>query len=556
MAAHILVNPILQPMLHGLSGSQQLRASSSAPLLSNTRDSRGMPNDSEPPPFVYGVAQGRTQLVHVELYVDHGGVLRPVNLSGGIFKARSMTRRQLVDEINRTGALLSARDACKVDPLLSSRREPALFVRPGAVLISLGLQRMGAIVLRDRLYLLAPSVEDPLLCTTKDAFFRLREESNLEIVAPPAQLGSEPPSPTGRRSGAQPSSASFVLVAMEAIFMGACFELHKRTSALAAHVREELDELTSHGGIKLSVGTDWLVIVRELRQRVEHLQAQARSLDDAISCALEDDETIRGFNLDAETDSRSRPELDPDSRSRPYLATDVADAAEQLLEAYLAHVHTASASLATAAFNIAGQEKIALLMLDQVRNRLLKVDVAAASISAATGLGACIASVFGMNTPISFLANVPEKGSPESKFDTWLFISVAGFIATMVSTFIICVIVFLRGPAHHIHSAPHIKVSSVSDEPLNLPTHRRRKSDRYLDRYTDLSSHDQWGTAQGADAGSLRWPSFSVLPRPSKLPYPDADANTVVTPIGAACNTVAPPTAVVRGRAPTSSLIN
>ena len=538
MAGHILVNPMLQPMLQEPSGfgSQQLRTSSSAPLLSNTRDSRGMPNASEPPPFVYGVAQGRTQLVHVELYVDHGGVLRPVNLSGGIFKARSMTRRQLVDEINRTGAVMSARDACKVDPLLSSRREPALFVRPGAVLISLGLQRVGAIVLRDRLYLLAPSAEDPLLSTTKDAFFRLREESNLEIVAPPAQLGSEPPSPTSRRSGAQPSSASFVLVAMEAIFMGACFELHKRTSALAAHVREELDELTSHGGIKLSVGTDWLVIVRELRQRVDHLQAQARSLDDSISCALEDEETIRGINLD----SRSRPELDPDSRSRQNLATDVTDAAEQLLEAYLAHVHTASASLETAAFNIAGQEKIALLMLDQVRNRLLKVDVAAASISAATGLGACIASVFGMNTPISFLANVPEKGSPESKFDTWLFLSVAGFIATMVSTFIVCVIVFLRGPAHHIRSAPHINRIQASS-PLNLPALRRRKSDRT----TDLSSHDQWGTAQGADAGSLRWPSFSVLPRPSKLPYPEADANDVVAPI-----------AVVRGRAPTLSLIN
>ena len=538
MAGHILVNPMLQPMLQEPSGfgSQQLRTSSSAPLLSNTRDSRGMPNASEPPPFVYGVAQGRTQLVHVELYVDHGGVLRPVNLSGGIFKARSMTRRQLVDEINRTGAVMSARDACKVDPLLSSRREPALFVRPGAVLISLGLQRVGAIVLRDRLYLLAPSAEDPLLCTTKDAFFRLREESNLEIVAPPAQLGSEPPSPTGRRNGAQPSSASFVLVAMEAIFMGACFDLHNRTSALAAHVREELDELTSHGGIKLSVGTDWLVIVRELRQRVDHLQAQARSLDDSISCALEDEETIRGINLD----SRSRPELDPDSRSRQNLATDVTDAAEQLLEAYLAHVHTASASLETAAFNIAGQEKIALLMLDQVRNRLLKVDVAAASISAATGLGACIASVFGMNTPISFLANVPEKGSPESKFDTWLFLSVAGFIATMVSTFIVCVIVFLRGPAHHIRSAPHINRIQASS-PLNLPALRRRKSDRT----TDLSSHDQWGTAQGADAGSLRWPSFSVLPRPSKLPYPEADANDVVAPI-----------AVVRGRAPTLSLIN
>ena len=496
MAGHILVNPMLQPMLQEPSGfgSQQLRTSSSAPLLSNTRDSRGMPNASEPPPFVYGVAQGRTQLVHVELYVDHGGVLRPVNLSGGIFKARSMTRRQLVDEINRTGAVMSARDACKVDPLLSSRREPALFVRPGAVLISLGLQRVGAIVLRDRLYLLAPSAEDPLLSTTKDAFFRLREESNLEIVAPPAQLGSEPPSPTGRRNGAQPSSASFVLVAMEAIFMGACFDLHKRTSALAAHVREELDELTSHGGIKLSVGTDWLVIVRELRQRVDHLQAQARSLDDSISCALEDEETIRGINLDAETDSRSRPELDPDSRSRQNLATDVTDAAEQLLEAYLAHVHTASASLETAAFNIAGQEKIALLMLDQVRNRLLKVDVAAASISAATGLGACIASV----------------------------------------------IVFLRGPAHHIHSAPHINRIQASS-PLNLPALRRRKSDRT----TDLSSHDQWGTAQGADAGSLRWPSFSVLPRPSKLPYPEADANDVVAP-----------RAVVRGRAPTLSLIN
>ena len=66
----------------------------------------------------------------------------------GEFEPRELTRRQLIDEINRKGgAALMARDACKVDPRFSSNLEPRLFVRSGAVLVSFGSQRLGAIVL-------------------------------------------------------------------------------------------------------------------------------------------------------------------------------------------------------------------------------------------------------------------------------------------------------------------------------------------------------------------------------------------------------------------------
>jgi hypothetical protein len=242
----------------------------------------------EDPLFLLGVAaQDRTQLVHVELALAaRNGEFEP---------PRQMTRRQLISEISRHGAALSARDACKVDPRFASRLEPKIHVRHGAVLVSLGSQGLGGIVLRERLYLLASNPQDSLLVTTKQCLKRLAETTRDEeqppqeggsfrqrrpsqaciataaaAAAAAAAAGSLPGASSGRTDVPSPKSPSpldgaavpFALTALEALLMGACTQLHRSTMVLAGHVKDELDELTEHGGIQLTVGTDWLTIVR------------------------------------------------------------------------------------------------------------------------------------------------------------------------------------------------------------------------------------------------------------------------------------------------------
>ena len=245
------------------------------------------PSAFEEPLFTMGVAaQDQTQTVHVEIATP----------GSDLVEVRKMTRRQLINEIGRCGAILSARDACKVDPRFASRHQQQILVRNGAVLVSLGSLNLGAVVMREKLYLLAPNARHPLLTTTKSCLRRLlcgvdqraRGESAVATAAAAAAAASYAAMALNSRVPSPPPpmdtlAVPFALSALEGLLMGACTELHRRTTELAAHVREELDELTSHGGIQLTVGTDWLGIVRELRQRVDDLQSQARGLDEALS---------------------------------------------------------------------------------------------------------------------------------------------------------------------------------------------------------------------------------------------------------------------------------
>ena len=261
----------------------------------------------------------------------------------------------------------------------------------------------------------------------------------------------------------------------------------------------------------------------------------------AYEQALEDEEVIRGIRHTAGSQDAPHPG-DAHSGMHTPLRTSFAaateagagggttplplrcsplivDAAEQLLEAYLGHVRTATASLEAAAYNIAGQEKIAMLMLDQVRNRLLKVDVAASSVSAAAGLGACIASIFGMNTPAPILANVPEPGSPGSRYDTWLFATVTSLIGLMIFSFIIGVISFLYGsrcrPA--LHPPPVAHALTTSRRRLR---HKRQSVAGGGPHETSFDDDDASPRMRSRSNSlirrqALRWPSFSLLPRPS-----------------------------------------
>ena len=75
----------------------------------------------------------------------------------------------------------------------------------------------------------------------------------------------------------------------------------------------------------------------------------------------------------------------------------VASSMRLAIEAYLGHVHWERFARDGGIGTSLGR-KMALLMLDQVRNRLLKVDVAVST--AAPGRAWCLhASVFGMNLP-------------------------------------------------------------------------------------------------------------------------------------------------------------
>jgi len=169
-------------------------------------------------------------------------------------------------------------------------------------------------------------------------------------------------------------------------------------------------------------------------------------------------------------------------------------------------VRTASASLGAAAYNIAGQEKVALLTLDQVRNRLLKVDVAASSVSAAAGLGACIASVFGMNTPAPILANVPsEEKAPGRQYETWLFLVVTSVIAIMIVSFIVTILLYLYGS----RCRPIIPGASANN--LTTQRHRRLHKRKEPTQVVDRSKRPSFSTP--------RWPSFSCLPRPAHGAY-------------------------------------
>ena len=153
-------------------GDPLLLRSADEELPNSPRLAAYSPPEFTEPLFALGVAaQDSTDLIHVESVQDG---------RAGHFHAREMTRRQLIDEINRSGsgATITARDACKVDPRLASRLEPKILVRPGAVLVSFGPLNLGAIVLRGMLYLLASKSTNSLLCTVKQDLRRLRDEKN------------------------------------------------------------------------------------------------------------------------------------------------------------------------------------------------------------------------------------------------------------------------------------------------------------------------------------------------------------------------------------------
>lgn len=201
-------------------------------------DGPSAPDAADSPLFGYGAHDGSLQL-HAVLVRSEPNV--PV-------EELDTTCRQLLDRINGGAVKLSPRDICKVDPRFASRLEPRIFNRHGVLLVSLGLQGLGAIILQDCVCLIAPNPAHRLLRSAKTCLAQRRKwraQAAADNHTHHARLASSP----------RPSEVPFELMVLEALLTAGCTELHAHTTSLATHVREELAELTAHGAIQLTVGT-------------------------------------------------------------------------------------------------------------------------------------------------------------------------------------------------------------------------------------------------------------------------------------------------------------
>ena len=104
----------------------------------------------------------------------------------------------------------------------------------------------------------------------------------------------------------------------------------------------------------------------------------------------------------------------------------------------MGQVRSSTTRLEQAADSLTGHEKFATLLLDHHRNRLLKFDVVITGFSAAVGLGAMIAGIFGMNTPSTVFDSEGYGRAP-----TFAFPLVALLICSMVLILVVVLTVWL-----------------------------------------------------------------------------------------------------------------
>jgi hypothetical protein len=109
---------------------------------------------------------------------------------------------------------------------------------------------------------------------------------------------------------------------------------------------------------------------------------------------------------------------------------------------------------------------------------------------------------------------VPDPTDPGYKYTSWLFGVVTGCISLMILSFIVAVLAFLYGP----RCRPKPKL--FGDVPsITTPRYRRRPPrarPRYSDEFFGGADAGEHGSAAEPKRDGLeRWPSFSLLPRPS-----------------------------------------
>ena len=141
--------------------------------------------------------------------------------------------------------------------------------------------------------------------------------------------------------------------------------------------------------------------------------------------------------------------------------------AERLLEAYLEHVCSAIEVLGALDTQLRDHEADASMYLDRKRNRLIKFEVFASSIAGASGIGSCVAGIFGMNLQSAIFD--PDDGTKFAQVAA----SVGGFTmlvaATTFGLLVGCSCSWpcgFRRPAHRVRRAS----ARESSDDLLLPS--------------------------------------------------------------------------------------
>ena len=329
-------------------------------------------------------------------------------------RPRRLNHRELLDELDTQmpesddawASGLSVRDVCKVDPQFSALLQPCIFIRGSTLLVSLGSQRLGAILMADQLYLLVPESRSPMV--------ELVQRKLRQLLRP-----------QGRSSGMTPA---FQVSAFEAVLHSASSEIQSNTKHLVVTVKGEVASAHEDALFEdAEQGSAWIVGARELRNRVHSLMETARGIDAALAQCLEDDEILRLVQRDIEASASQHAGSERMTTRRHR------DAAALLIEFYLGQIRRSSSQLSNAAQSLTGHEKFATLLLDHARNRLLKFEVVITGSSAAIGLGAMVASIFGMNMPASIFDSGSGYG-PNAPH--WLFPAVAVGVGIIAFLFI------------------------------------------------------------------------------------------------------------------------
>ena len=356
----------------------------------------------------------------------------------GTMDTASMTHRLLLDELdeiqeNSQGTMelvLSEHDICKVDPQFAKLMPPLLIVSGDTVLFSLGSQGLGAILLRDRIYLLMPAdYASNQLC--------LAVQERLQLAL----------------DGQQASCRPFQFLCLEALLICATVDIDVRASELVAKVEEKTADVHAKTVIfeDDKEGTAAIVEMRTLKQKAEKMKEASKAMDLALTTAIETEATMLVIQQSVEqvrSERLSEPVLD---RQGMGLRRRYRNAAALLLEYYVGQIRQTTVDLDRAIDSLNGHETFATLLLDHARNRLLTFEILLAGASLSMGVGASVAGIFGMNTPTPIM----KEDAPE-----WYFILIVLTMSGFMILVCCCVCCLLFFPK--LKRRAEVKVAAVA----------------------------------------------------------------------------------------------
>ena len=136
-----------------------------------------------------------------------------------------------------------------------------------------------------------------------------------------------------------------------------------------------------------------LEVLRDVRNTASRLQLRASALHTALDNFLLDDRDMAMMQFSAILADPSRFEDgEPDEEWISHH-----DEVEMMAEAYLQQVDASISQLKILELELNTVESNVMLQLDTTRNRLLLVETSIMALTAACGIGAMVAGVFGMN---------------------------------------------------------------------------------------------------------------------------------------------------------------